>query len=229
MHSHSSASHSHTHAQADAPQTTGATIHWASRYDAIVSLMTFGQEGNIRKKTVALAQLKPGESVLDVGCGTGSLTRAAKKLVGAGRVVGIDAAPEMIESARQKAASAHLDIDFQLVPIEHLPFPDASFDVVLSSFMIHHLPGDLKRQGLLEVRRVLKPTGRLLIAEFFTNPNPKWWQSLLPMHSQMGLPPELLPSLLTQTGFTDFKTGEIKFGTIGYISARPAATKPNSV
>jgi demethylmenaquinone methyltransferase/2-methoxy-6-polyprenyl-1,4-benzoquinol methylase/phosphoethanolamine N-methyltransferase len=226
-HFHSPAAHSHSHETA--PETTGATIRWAGRYDAIVSLLTLGQEGDIRKKTIALAQLKPGESVLDVGCGTGALTREAKKQVGAGRVIGIDASPEMITSARQKAANAHLDIDFRLEPIERLPFPDASFDVVLSSFMIHHLPGDLKRQGLLEVRRVLKPTGRLFIAEFINDPNPKWWQSFLPMHAQMGLPQDLLPSLLTQTGFTDFKTGGIKFGTIGYISAHPTPTKPNSV
>lgn len=225
-HFHSPA-HSHTHEST--PQTTGATIHWAARYDAIVNLMTLGQEGDIRKRTVALARLQPGETVLDVGCGTGSLTRQAKQQVGpTGRVTGIDASPEMIDSARQKAAKARLDIDFRLAPIEHLPFPDASFDVVLSSFMIHHLPGDLKRQGLQEVRRVLKPAGRLLIAEFVTNPNPRWWQSLLPMHLQMGLPPEMLPNLLQQTGFTDIQTGEIKFGTIGYILARPAAHGPNS-
>jgi len=217
MHSHSSSTHSHT----VAPQTTGGTISWAHSYDNVVRLMTLGQDGAIRKKTVALAQLKPGETVLDVGCGTGAITRLAKKQVGAsGRVVGLDASPEMIEAAREKAAKAKLDIDFRLEPIERMSFPDASFDVVLSSFMIHHLPGDLKRLGLLEVRRVLKPGGRLLIAEFFNSAEPKWWQALLPMHAQMGLPPEFLPNLLRELGFTDLQTGNIKFGTIGYVSAR---------
>lgn len=225
-HFHSPATHSHAGPEL-APQTTGATIHWAGRYDNIVRFMTLFQEGDIRKKTVAVAQLKPGESVLDVGCGTGAITRLAKQQVGPkGRVVGLDASPEMIDVARQQAVKAKLDIDFRLEAIEHMPFPDASFDVVLSSFMIHHLPGDLKRLGLLEVRRVLKPGGRLLIAEFFTNPQPKWWQSLLPMHAQMGLPPELLPNLLHEVGFTDLQTGNLKFGTIGYVLARPAAPSP---
>jgi ubiquinone/menaquinone biosynthesis C-methylase UbiE len=217
MHSHSHSTHSH----AVAPETTGGTISWAHSYDNVVRLLTLGQDGAIRKKTVALAQLKPGDAVLDVGCGTGAITRLAKQQVGpTGRVVGLDASPEMIDAARQQAVKAKLDIDFRLEPIEHMSFPDASFDVVLSSFMIHHLPGDLKRLGLLEVRRVLKPGGRLLIAEFFNSAEPKWWQALLPMHAQMGLPANFLPNLLQEVGFTDLHTGNLKFGTIGYVSAR---------
>lgn len=147
-----------------APETKGRTIrHWAPLYDIAGWLMSFGQLPAIRRRSIAVAELKPGERVLDVGCGPGSLTIPAAKAVGKeGRVAGIDASPEMIEVARRKAAKERMEIDFQVAPIEALPFGDGEFDVVLSSLMLHHLPDEVKAQGLGEVRRVLKPGGRLI-------------------------------------------------------------------
>jgi ubiquinone/menaquinone biosynthesis C-methylase UbiE len=90
-----------------------------------------------------------------------------KRRVGrAGRVVGIDPGTEQIARARAKAARRHLSIEFQIGMIEQLPFPDQAFDVVFSTLMMHHLPAPLKRQGLTEIARVLKPGGRLIIADF---------------------------------------------------------------
>ncbi len=86
-----------------------------------------------------LANLKPGESVLDVACGTGTLTTAAKRHVGReGNVYGIEASPAMIARARKKASRANLEITFDTAAIEAMPFPDAIFDVVVSSAMPHH-------------------------------------------------------------------------------------------
>src|SRR5512135_3561564 len=133
MHGHSSAH--------GTPATTGRVLHWARWYDLAAFLMTFGREKRMRRETVERARVAPGQSVLDVGCGTGSLTLAAKTAAGAtGDVHGIDPAPEMIDISRKKATRAHVDIDFQVGVIEGLPFPDATFDVVLSSLMLHHLP-----------------------------------------------------------------------------------------
>ncbi len=113
-----------------------------------------------------VARLAPGQHLLDVGCGTGTLALAAwRRLQPAGKVFGIDASPEMIELARQKAEKRAMRVSFQLSAIEELPFPDASFDVVLSSFMLHHLPEDVKRQGFAQVLRVLKPGGRFLAVD----------------------------------------------------------------
>ena len=156
----------HSHAES-APQTTGSVIHWANRYDRVVQIMALGQARRLRGKTIEFAQIAPGECVLDVGCGTGDLTLLAKEHAGStGQVCGIDAASEMIELARRKAARQKADIDFRVGVVERLPYPDDSFDVVLSSLMMHHLPADLKPIALAEVRRVLKLNGRLVIVDF---------------------------------------------------------------
>ena len=154
------------------PQTKGRIITWAWLYDFVVAFLSLGREQTMRRMTLDLAQLQAGESVLDVGCGTGALTMLTVERVGAsGMVCGIDAAPQMIAVARRKAAKRNLAIDFQVGLIEKLAFPDDSFDVVLSSLMMHHLPGELKRQGLVEIARVLKPGGRLLILDFLPRPS----------------------------------------------------------
>lgn len=157
----------HHTTKANAPQTTGMTIRWwAPLYDAVAWLSTGGQEGAIRRETIAAARITPGASVLDVGCGTGTLAiAAAKKAKTDGEVHGIDASPEMIELARRKAAKKGVAATFHVAPIEALPFPDATFDVVLSTFMLHHLPDDVKRAGFAEVHRVLKPGGHLLAVD----------------------------------------------------------------
>jgi demethylmenaquinone methyltransferase/2-methoxy-6-polyprenyl-1,4-benzoquinol methylase/phosphoethanolamine N-methyltransferase len=155
-----------THAE-HAPETHGHTIRWwAPLYDAATWLISFGGVTELRKTTVRVAQLQAGEAVLDVGCGTGDLTlRAARRVGVEGRAVGIDASPEMIAVSRRKAAKKGAKVDFRVAPIEALPFDDGEFDVVLSSYMLHHLPDDLKDQGLAEVRRVLKPGGRFVAVD----------------------------------------------------------------
>ena len=158
--------HSHSHTVEHPAQTTGNLIRWAPYYDLAVSVTTLGQARRLRKMTVDTALIQPGNTVLDVGCGTGEVTLLAKTRAKDGNAYGIDPAPEMISVARGKAARRKLDIDFRVGVIEALPFPDASIDVVTSSLMMHHLPQDLKVRGLAEIHRVLKPGGRLLIADF---------------------------------------------------------------
>src|SRR5512136_310178 len=153
----------HFHASEGTPETSGSVIHWAPLYDALSHHILQGSEAAIRP----LAQVKPGDKVLDVGCGPGRLTLAAQGWVGpAGEAHGVDPSPEMIEVARRNAAQAGLPTQFQKGVVEALPFPDATFDVVMSRLVVHHLPGDLKRRGLTEMRRVLKPGGVCLIVDF---------------------------------------------------------------
>src|SRR5262245_44549049 len=86
------------------PSTPGSVLHWAARYDLMVWLFMLGRERAFREKALRLVRLAPGDSVLDVGCGTGTLAIAAKSHVGpTGTVCGIDASPEMIARADKKA------------------------------------------------------------------------------------------------------------------------------
>ena len=146
--------------------TTGKVIHWARAYDLLVWVLTLGRERRFRDRLVELARLAPGESVLDVGCGTGALAIAAKAAVGSGGdVCGVDASPQMVARARRKAEKAGVDVGFETVAVESLPFPDDTFDAVLSSLMLHHLTNEGQRQGVSEIARVLKPGGRFLAVD----------------------------------------------------------------
>lgn len=150
-----------------APQTRGRTLdHAAAVYDLLAPVMTLGQEGRYRKLAIRLLALQGGERVLDVGCGTGVLTRQiARCLTGAEAcVVGLDAAPKMIQVARRRAAGVpHMRFDVGVA--EALAYADASFDCAVSTFFFHHIDAELKRLSLAELRRVLKPGGCLIIVD----------------------------------------------------------------
>ena len=149
------------------PSTTGSVLHSAAWYDLTVWLMTLGRERVYRERFVDLAHLEPGESVLDVGCGTGTLAIVSKQRVGpTGAVHGLDASLAMIDRAREKAKKAGVEVFFKQGVVEALPFSDAHFDAVLSTLMLHHLPRKLREQCAREVRRVLKPGGRVLVVDF---------------------------------------------------------------
>lgn len=159
-------------------ETAGIVIHYmAWVYDLGCYLVGMGP--HFRRNTLQLAQLSLGERVLDVGCGTGVLTRLAAEEVGnEGEVMGIDPSAEMIQVAKHCAAKVQSKADFQQGVIESLPFEDEKFDIVLSSMMLHHLPPDLKISGLREILRVLKPGGRLMMVDV-DKPTDIVWQVLM--------------------------------------------------
>jgi ubiquinone/menaquinone biosynthesis C-methylase UbiE len=152
------------------PGTKSLVMHSAARYyDLLAWLLTLGRERAFRERLLQLVHLEPGESVLDVGCGTGTLAIAAKRRVGAeGTVHGIDASPEMIARAKRKAKKAGIEVVFHTGLVEALPFPDAHFDAVVSTLMLHHLPRPVRQQCAREMRRVIKPGGRVLAVDFAT-------------------------------------------------------------
>jgi len=123
---------------------------------------------DVRYKAMLIeqAQIEPRQKVLDLGCGTGTLAIMAKAAQPKAEVIGLDADPEMLQMAIAKASEQKLAIQFDVGFAHKLPYPDASFDRVLSSIMIHHLKTPEKMMAANEVFRVLKPGGELHIIDF---------------------------------------------------------------
>ena len=208
MHSFARRRHSES-GEATVKATRGLILNSGWRYDLMEWFMdTFlfrGKLRELRQRTANLAHLREGETVLDVGCGVGTLAIEAQQRVGAtGHVFGIDPGAQQIARACYKAARRKLPIDFQIGAIERLPFPDQTFDAVLSTIMMHHLGDGLKRQGLAEIARVLKPGGRLVIADFKRSEE-RQLQSA-PFGSVRNL-----PGFVKDAGFSQIETEEMAF------------------
>ena len=133
-------------------------------YDPVVRVTT--RESAFKRRLLAEAGLAPGEQVLDLGCGTGTLAIAAKRAQPGAEITGLDGDPEVLRRAREKTASAAVEVRFAEGLSTDLPYSEHSFDVVLSTLFFHHLEPAAKRTTAREIVRVLRPGGRLLVADW---------------------------------------------------------------
>lgn len=190
------------------PAAKGLVLRSHARYyDLVMRLLALGQGGTPHERIVDMARLAPGERVLDVGCGTGSLALIAKTRVGtAGIVCGVDASGQMLKRASHKARRRAVQIDFRVASVEALPYPDRGFDVVFSTLMLHHLPRPVRRRCAGEMARVLRDGGRVLVADFQAPARGhKRWTHL---HRHGGVAREEVASLLQEAGFRVLQTSE---------------------
>ncbi len=124
------------------------------------------RELTFKRRLIEEADIAPASRVLDLGSGTGTLTILVKQMHPTADVVGIDGDPNILAISRAKAPQRHVDVRFDEGLASELPYPDASFDRVLSSLVFHHLTTENKERTLREILRVLKPGGALLIVDF---------------------------------------------------------------
>jgi demethylmenaquinone methyltransferase/2-methoxy-6-polyprenyl-1,4-benzoquinol methylase len=137
----------------------------ASRYDVMNDLMSMGLHRAWKAYTVAVANLRAGDQVLDIAGGTGDLARAfAKKVGAAGTVVHTDINEAMLRQGRDRLLDEGLSLPTAICDAETLPFATASFDLVSVAFGLRNMTH--KEKALAEMARVLKPGGRLLVLEF---------------------------------------------------------------
>lgn len=136
----------------------------ARRYDRANTVLSFGQDRRWRRVAVHLADLVPGDDVLDVACGTGPLSRRLAKRVGeAGTVTGVDFTEEMLAVAREQD-NAGAPIEYRWADAQELPFGDDVFDGATIAFGIRNVDDPV--QGIREMHRVVKPGSRVVVLEF---------------------------------------------------------------
>jgi ubiquinone/menaquinone biosynthesis C-methylase UbiE len=195
-------------------------------YDPVLRFVL--REGALKGRLLEQAAIRPGQRVLDLGCGTGTLAVMIKRACPEARVVGLDGDPKALAIARRKAARAGVEIAFDQGFADALPYLEASFDRVLSSLVFHHLGRETKRRSLAEILRVLAPGGSFHLLDF-GRPVAWWERALCPLvlrsSEQRDNVAGRLAHLLGEAGFCDVEElghrGAIVSSFWYYRAARP--------
>lgn len=133
-------------------------------YDSLLAAVL--KEEPFKARLVAQAALEPGHRVLDLGCGTATLTMMLKRACPDAEVVGIDGDPQTLEIARRKVARAGINVELRLGRAESPSLPAASFDRIVSSLVFHHLTTEQKRATFAALRALLRPNGELHVMDW---------------------------------------------------------------
>jgi ubiquinone/menaquinone biosynthesis C-methylase UbiE len=154
-------------------------------YDPAVRLST--RESLFKRLLIDQASPAPGQRILDLGCGTGTLAIQIKQREPGAEVIGLDADPAMLDQARAKAEDGGVELELDEGFSTELPYPDGSFDLVLSTLFFHHLDPGPKRQTALEIARVLRAGGELHVADWGRPSDPVMAVAILGIRAFDGL------------------------------------------
>jgi len=193
-------------------------------YDLFTKLLGVGI---YHRRLLEQAEIRPGYRVLEIGCGTGNMTILAKRLNPSVDILGIDPDPKALSLARKKAHRAGFLMEFQQAFSEHLPLPDASFDRVLSAFMLHHIQPVSKLSALREAYRVLKPGGSLHLADFREGKHPRvhHFVNILHPHKELRFQ-HMVSHLLQEAAFGDIREVAHQATILGQIAYYSAVRHP---
>ena len=201
--------------------------HWLTRwYDPVMRLIF--PVTRITDRLIRQADIKSGERVLDVGCGTGTHTLQIKQAQPEAVVHGVDIDPEMLKLAQRKIEQNCLELFLKHGSAIALPYSDHHFDHVISSLLVHHLNNQAKQQMFQEAFRVLKPGGQLHLVDFGEPQDiPMWVISLLVRWFEeiQGHIQGMLPKLIQNAGFKLDAT-PVHFRTLGGTITLWHAYKP---
>ena len=182
------------------------------------------RESTFKRHLVKQGGIERGHRVLDLGCGTGTLTLLIKSYYPRAEVVGLDGDPKVLEAARSKAARARLKVRFDHGMAFELPNPDASCDRVISSLLFHHLTRENKERTLREVFRVLRPGGELHVADWGKAQNKLMRVAFLLVQMLDGFETTadnvsgLLPELFRMAGFVKVEESARYMTIVGTLS-----------
>ncbi len=162
------------------------------------------RELDLKRRLIAQARIESGQRVLDLGCGTATLTILLKQTHPAAEVVGLDGDPKILTIAEAKVAKAGVDLTLDQGLAYDMPYPDQSFDRVVSSLVIHHLTTANKRRAFTEIYRVLQPGGELHVLDFGRPHN--LYTALVSLlirrlEAAADIVQGLLPAMLREAGF----------------------------
>ena len=214
----------------ESPYVPALGLDWLTRfYDPLMRLTL--REDAFKRSLVEHTRLQPGHDVLDLGCGTSTLTLMLKAACPTARVTGIDGDPTVLAIARAKVSASGDAVELRQGMAYDLPFAPASFDRVVSSLVFHHLADADKARALAEVHRVLRPGGELHVADWGKPANPLMWlvaQGVRLLDGAERTRVNLegrLPDLMRAAGLVDVAETEqwsTAFGTLSlYRATRP--------
>lgn len=210
-------------------KSDGSTYIPALKYDWLTSLYDpllrwTLRESMFKGRLLEQARIDRGHRVLDLGCGTGTLTLLIKSHHPKAQVIGLDADPKVLEIARAKAARAGLDITLDHGMAFELRYPDNFLDRVVSSLLFHHLTRENKVRALSEVFRVLRPTGELHVADWGKAQNGLMRMAFLLVQMLDGFKTTadnvsgLLPELFRAAGFEEVQETARYMTIVGTLS-----------